>query len=96
MSNKKVILGIAAGVAALAAVGIVLKRKGHLDGISERAGEMGNDLKDKFKSVKESAKKRFDEVVHKGGDIAAQTEGKNNKATTNTANSANNVADTIA
>ncbi len=70
MSNKKMILGIAAGVAALAVVGLICKRKGYLDGFCEKAEELGEDLKDKYKSVKESARQKFDEVVQKGGEIA--------------------------
>ncbi len=74
MSNTKVIVGVAAGVAALAVVGLVLKRKGHLDGLSEKVDDLSRDLKDRFKNVKESAKKKFDEVVQKGGDIAEKTQ----------------------
>ncbi|MGV3459598.1 MAG: hypothetical protein ACO1N9_03990 [Flavobacterium sp.] len=70
MSNKKLILGIAAGVAALAVVGVICKRKGYLDGVCDRAEELGADLKDKFAGIKESAKQKFDEVVQKGGAIA--------------------------
>ena len=70
MSNKKMILGIAAGVAALAVVGVICKRKGYLDGFCDRAEEFGSDLKDKFAGIKETAKQKFDEVVQKGGDIA--------------------------
>jgi len=70
MSNKKVILGVAAGVAALAVVGIILKRRGHLDGIISKAEELGSDLADKYSSIKDSARKKFDEVVEKGGEIA--------------------------
>ena len=70
MSNKKVILGIAAGVAALAVVGIILKRRGHLDGIISKAEEFTGDLADKYSNIKESARKKFDEVVEKGGEIA--------------------------
>ncbi|MCO6149370.1 hypothetical protein [Flavobacterium sp. NRK1] len=70
MSNKKVILGVAAGVAALAVVGIILKRRGHLDGIISKAEEFGSDIADKYSNIKESARKKFDEVVEKGGEIA--------------------------
>lgn len=70
MSNKKLILGIAAGAAALAVVGIILKRKGYLDNLSERADEIGSSLKDKFGTIKESARKKFDDAVHKGEEIA--------------------------
>jgi ABC-type transporter MlaC component len=68
--TKKMILGIAAGVAALAVVGVICKRKGYLDTWCDKADELSDDLKDKYQSVKESARKRFDEVVQKGGEIA--------------------------
>ena len=70
MSNKKMILGIAAGVAALAVVGIILKRKGYLDGVIDKAEALSGNLADKYQSVKETARKKFDEVVNKGGEIA--------------------------
>ncbi|KGO92014.1 hypothetical protein [Flavobacterium subsaxonicum] len=70
MSNKKLILGIAAGVAALAVVGIVLKRKGYLDGVIEKAEEFGGEIADKYSNIKDSARKKFDEVVQKGTEIA--------------------------
>lgn len=70
MSNKKLVLGVAAGVAALAVVGVMLKRKGYLDGACEKAEELGKDLRDKYNNVKETARKKFDEVVQKGGEIA--------------------------
>jgi len=70
MSNKKLIIGVAAGVAALAVTALILKRKGYLDGLSEKAEEFGERLKDKYASLKETAGKKFDEVVHKGEEIA--------------------------
>lgn len=80
MSNKKMILGIAAGVAALAVVGIILKRKGYLDGVISKAEELGSDLADKYETAKESAKKKFDEVVQKGGEIADKVTGHQSSA----------------
>jgi hypothetical protein len=70
MSNKKLIVGIAAGVAALAVVGVICKRKGYFDGIIDRAGEFGEEFADKYQSVKETARKKIDEVVQKGGELA--------------------------
>jgi len=70
MSNKKLILGIAAGAAALAVVAVVLKRKGYLDGVIEKAEGFGGEIADKYQSVKETARKKYDEVLHKGGEIA--------------------------
>ncbi len=62
--------GIAAGVAALAVVGMICKKKGYLDGFMDKAEDLSVELKDKYKNVKESARKKFDEVVQKGGEIA--------------------------
>lgn len=76
MSNKKVILGVAAGVAALAVTAVILKRKGYLDGIGEKAEEFGSRIKDKYASLKETATQKFDEVVTKGGEIADKIKSK--------------------
>jgi len=75
MSNKKLILGIAAGVAALAVVGVILKRRGHLDGMMSKAGEFGGGLADKYQNMKEKARQKFDDVVQKGGEIADKLTG---------------------
>lgn len=72
MSNKKVIIGVAAGVAALAVTALILKRKGYLDGLSEKAEEFGERIKDKYASIKETAGKKFDEAVQKGEEIAGK------------------------
>lgn len=73
MSNKNLVLGVAAGVAALAVAGVVCKRKGYFDNFSEKTGNLTSDLKDKYRNVKESARRKFDEVVKKGGEIAQDT-----------------------
>jgi hypothetical protein len=84
MSNKKLIIGIAAGVAALAVIGIIAKRKGYLDGVMDKAEELGSDIKDKFNTAKEAARKKYDEVMHKGGEIADKVNS-NSQAPTNPA-----------
>jgi hypothetical protein len=78
MSNKKLILGIAAGVAALAVVGVVCKKRGYFDNLS--TGDFATGIKDKFAGVKETAKKKFDDVVSKGGDIADKFTGHSDNA----------------
>ncbi len=93
MSNKKVILGVAAGVAALAVVGVLLKRRGYLDGVIERAEGYSEELADKYHTVKETARKKFDEVVQKGTEIAdkvksGETPASAISSTTNTNSSA--------
>lgn len=70
MSNKKVILGVAAGVAALAITAIILKRKGYLDGVAEKATDFGKKIKDKYRDTKDDAHKRIDEIVSKSNQIA--------------------------
>lgn len=104
MSNKKLVLGIAAGVAALAVVGVICKRKGYFDNFGERAEEFGSGLKDKFADIKDSAKSKFDELVQKGGDIAdkvsnhagdaADTASKAASSIKNTGNTGSNPATT--
>ena len=89
MSNKKLIVGIAAGVAALAVVGVICKRKGYFDGIIDRAGEFGEEFADKFQSVKETARKKFDDVVHKGGEIADKAKSAADTATNGATNNSN-------
>lgn len=87
MSNKKLILGVAAGVAALAVVGVICKRKGYFDGLSEKADEFGSNLKDKFNNLKDAAKKKYDEVAHE-----AQTAENTARKATNTGNTGANPA----
>ena len=81
MSNKKLILGIAAGVAALAVVGVILKWRGYLDGMMDKAGELGDGLADKYQNMKEKARQKFDEVVQKGAEIADKFTGHAEEAT---------------
>lgn len=91
MSNKKVILGVAAGVAALAVVGVLLKRRGYLDGIIEQAEVYGEELADKYQTVKETARKKFDGAIQKGTEIADKIKsGESPSAAINSAASANN------
>lgn len=70
MGKKKVTLGIVAGVAALAVVGIILKRKGYLENLGEKADNFGGDLKDKLAKLKQGAQDKFDELKQKGEDLA--------------------------
>jgi hypothetical protein len=83
MSNKKLIIGIAAGVAALAVIGIIAKRKGYLDGAIDKAEEFGENIKDKFNTAKEAARKKYDEVMHKGGEIASKVNANGHSTATN-------------
>ncbi len=81
MSNKKVILGVAAGVAALAVTAVILKRKGYLDGLGEKAEEFGHKIKDKYRTAKENASKKLDEMIQKGEAITEKAEAEIKSAT---------------
>jgi hypothetical protein len=69
MTNKKVVLGVAAGVAALAVAGIICKRKGYFDNIS--TGSWGN----KLSGLKDTAKQKLDSLMGHGSDNGSQTAG---------------------
>ncbi|MBC8645110.1 hypothetical protein H9W95_17040 [Flavobacterium lindanitolerans] len=60
MSSKKLVIGIAAGVAALAIVGlIVAKKKSKKDKFSEKAREARDNFKSKLNDLQRKAKKRI-------------------------------------
>jgi gas vesicle protein len=84
MSNKKLIIGIAAGVAALAVIAVIAKRKGYLDGVIDKAEEFGEDIKERYNSVKETAKKKYEEIADKvksNGEAAPASNTTTNPAT---------------
>lgn len=86
MSNKKLILGVAAGVAALAVVGVICKKKGYFDNIS--TGEFGTNLKNKISDLKDSAKQKYDELTGHQSETVSSTV----KSATNTGNAGANPA----
>ena len=85
MSNKKLILGIAAGVAALAVAGVICKKKGLIDfdSICDKAGDLASNVKDKFNNLKDSAGKELDAAIDTGKKYAEKA-----------VSSANDAADT--
>jgi len=70
MNNKKLILGVAAGVAALAVVGIlVAKKKSKKNQFAARAEEAKDNFKSKLQELQKKAKKEFNSSLEDGENI---------------------------
>ncbi|WP_298153526.1 hypothetical protein [Flavobacterium sp.] len=71
MYNKKVIVGVAAGVAVLALVGILLakKNKSKKQRVLDKAEDLADGFKDKLKSLKRRAEKEFTQAADSGEDF---------------------------
>ncbi|OYU81745.1 MAG: hypothetical protein CFE23_02345 [Flavobacterium sp. BFFFF1] len=71
MYNKKVIVGVAAGVAVLALVGILLakKNKSKKQRVLDKAEDLADGFKDKLKSLKRRAEKEFTKAADSGEDF---------------------------
>lgn len=64
MSNKKLILGVAAGVAALAVVGlIVAKKKSKKGQLCAKAEEAKDNFKSKLQELKKKATREFNSTL---------------------------------
>lgn len=63
--KKNVMLGIAAGVAAVVVVGIIAKRKGLLDSLLNKFSDFAEEVEDKFNSMDKFG---IDDVIPKGED----------------------------
>ncbi|KQS47661.1 MAG: hypothetical protein JNM71_13570 [Flavobacterium lindanitolerans] len=74
MTNKKLILGIAAGVAALAVVGIICNKKGYINfgSMLDKAGDMAGKVKDTLGKIKDSAVAEADSVIQESKNIAGK------------------------
>jgi hypothetical protein len=71
--NTKVVLGVAAGVAALAVAGMYAKKKGYLNNINT------DGLKDKWNGVKDTAMKAFG---HKSSEMSSESNSSMNMSST--------------
>lgn len=70
MSNKKLILGVAAGVAALAIVGVlVAKKKSKKGQLSARADEAKENFSAKLQELKKKAKREFHNSLEDGENL---------------------------
>jgi len=70
MSNKKLILGVAAGVAALAVVGVLIaKKKSKKNKLSAKAEEAKENFSAKLQELKKKAKKEFNSSLEDGENL---------------------------
>lgn len=74
MKNKNLILGIAAGVAALAVVGIICNKKGYINfnSMLDKAGDIAGKVKDSLGKVKDSAIAEAGNMIQEGKNIAGK------------------------
>ena len=72
MSNKKLVLGIAAGVAALAVVGLLVakKKKSKKEKFADAAQDAKDNFKSKLQELQRKAKKEFNSALEDGESIA--------------------------
>jgi hypothetical protein len=63
--SKNLILGIAAGAAAVAVVGLILKRTGVLDNLISRIGHLADEIEDRFADLESFG---MHDVIPKGED----------------------------
>lgn len=81
MSNKKVVLGVAAGVAALAVVGLLLvkKKKSKKAQLSEKAQDAKDNFKSKLNEWQRKAKKEFNSTLEEGENVANKAKDRANE-----------------
>lgn len=72
MSNKKVIVGVAAGVALLTAAGILLynRKKSKKDRLINEAEHLAENFKSKLNSLQRKAQKELKNTANTGEDLA--------------------------
>lgn len=87
MSNKKLILGVAAGVAALAVVGIlVAKKKSKKNKLSGKAEEAKDNFRSKLQELKKKATKEFNSTLEDGENLVNKAKDRANEWVSKTAN----------
>lgn len=80
MSNKKLILGVAAGVAALAVVGIlVAKKKSKKNQLSSKASEAKDNFRSKLQDLKKKATKEFNNTLQDSENLANKAKDRANE-----------------
>lgn len=74
MNNKNLIIGIAAGVAALAVVGIICNKKGYINfnSLLDKAGDIAGKVKDSVGKIKDSAVAVSENAIEEGKNIAGK------------------------
>lgn len=80
MSSKKLVLGIAVGVAAIAVVGlIVAKKKSKKNKLSGKALEARDNFKSKLNELQRKAKKEFNSALEDGEALANKAKDRANE-----------------
>jgi len=87
MSNKKLILGVAAGVAALAVVGVlVAKKKSKKNKLSAKAEEAKDNFRSKLQDLKKKATREFNSTLEDGENLANKAKDRANEWVSKVAN----------
>ncbi|WP_296150303.1 hypothetical protein [uncultured Flavobacterium sp.] len=80
MSNKKLILGVAAGVAALAVVGVLIaKKKSKKTKLSGKAEEAKDNFRSKLQELKKKATKEFNSTLEDGENLVNKAKDRANE-----------------
>lgn len=74
MKNKNLVIGIAAGVAALAVVGIICNKKGYINfgSMLDKAGDIAGKVKGSLGKIKDAAVAEADTMIQEGKNIAGK------------------------
>lgn len=74
MKNKNLIIGIAAGVAALAVVGVICNKKGYINfgSMLDKAGDIAGKVKGSLGKIKEAAVAEADTMIQEGKNMAGK------------------------
>lgn len=87
MSNKKLILGVAAGVAALAVVGVlVANKKSKKNKLSAKAEEAKDNFRSKLQDLKKKATREFNSTLEDGENLANKAKDRANEWVSKVAN----------
>ena len=87
MSNKKLILGVAARVAALAVVGVlVAKKKSKKNKLSAKAEEAKDNFRSKLQDLKKKATREFNSTLEDGENLANKAKDRANEWVSKVAN----------
>ena len=71
MPNKKLIIGIATGVALIAAAGLLIARrnKSAHNCLSDKAGDLTDAYRHKLSGLQKKARREFDDMVSHGEEV---------------------------
>lgn len=70
MRNRGIIIGVAVGVAALTAAGVLMARHNRKSGSHDGESQLADTFKSKLHNLQRKAKKEFKNAAGESGDIA--------------------------